>query len=132
MATFEFPNVMSINKLSEEGRAKLATNVPLVRQALNLSYNGVVTEKGEWAVDTKGKILFPGAWKVTKYKNTYKVEHNLGYTDTSLSVSLLQSPGSFKILEHHPRYFVIETILNGKLTDMAFMFTLNRIISPRR
>lgn len=128
---FEFPHVISIEQLKDNGRSNLATNKKLVEKILSEAYRGVVTKEGEWAKDTRNNVLSPGPWQAEKQETgKYKIVHSLGHKNTSLSVSLLQSPGSFKIMEHHPMYFTLETYLDSKLTDMPFMFTLIRVISP--
>lgn len=119
-----FPDVMAI----ELPKEKLVTPfigvsskvVNTIRQA---SYKGVVDKDGNWLVD-------PG-FKCEKLEvGKYRVTHTFGYTTTSLSVTLLRPPGTLHILENHPEWFVIETLIDKVPTDKEFAFTLTMVISP--
>lgn len=128
---FDIPHVMSIEKLSEKGAYNLKNVHTLVKEILNRAFNGAVTKEGIWAKTSDGRELSPGPWAIQKLGiGAYKLVHNIGYTNTSVNVSILQSPGSIKVLEHHPAYFVVETSIDGTLTDMPFVFSLIRVISP--
>jgi hypothetical protein len=132
MAQIEFPKVLSVEQLSEKGAFNLKHNEQLVQQILRESLNGVITKDGKWAVDTQGKLLSPDTtWGIEhKEIGKYKIIHRIGYKNTSLSVSTLDGHGSINVLEHHPEWFIIETIVNKVHTDMSFMFSLIKVISP--
>lgn len=129
---FEYPHVISVEALTNKGAINLKLQQELTNQILREAYKGVVTKEGQWARDKFNNILSPGPdWKIEKQDiGKYKISHSIGYKNTSLSVSLLQSPGSFNILEHHPEYFVIESTLDKIPTDMPFAFSLIKVISP--
>lgn len=120
----EFPNLVVVENLQDKGRANLANHQELVKQITDQAARGVVTKEGTWAQS-------PGPWEIQKIdQGSYKIIHNWGYFNISLSVTLIQSPGSIKVIENHPTYFVVETYLDAKLTDMPFAFTLIKVISP--
>lgn len=120
----EFPHVIVVENLEDKGRINLATNKELVKNIEQQAARGVVTKEGTWAIS-------PGPWEVQKLsQGSYKVTHNWGYFNVSLSLTLLQQPGTIKATENHPTYFTVETYLEGELTDMPFAFTLVKVISP--
>ena len=122
---FAFPNVIAVEQLSERGRANLASNPKLVKQVLNHAVKGAINHEGKWDQNPGGP------WPIEKLRTgTYKVSHNWGYYNLSLSVSMVDA-GSVKIVECASTYFIVETYTNGRLTDAPFMFTLTKVISPR-
>lgn len=120
----EFPHVIVVESLQDRGRENLSSNEKLVKQITDQAARGVVNKNGTWAQS-------PGPWTIQKlYEGNYKIIHNWGYFNISLSVTLIQPIGTFKIIENHPFYFIVNTYLNNKLTDMPFAFTLIKVISP--
>jgi len=128
----EFPKVLVVEDLQEKGMKNLQTNAELVKKITSEAFQGVVDKDGKWGVTTTGQVLSPGGgWAISKLDvGLYKVTHAQGYYNISLSVSVLQSPGSIETKENHPEYFVIQTSINGTPYDMPFAFTLIRVISP--
>jgi len=129
---FEFPKVIVIENLKEQGAKNLATNQALVDKITSEAFNGVVTLDGKWAITTDGKVMCPGGgWDIVKLGvGQYKVVHMQGYMNISLSLSPLQSPCTLQAKENHPNYFVVYTSVNGIPYDMPFAFTLVKVISP--
>ncbi len=120
----EFPKVIVVEQLSEQGRANLASNEKLVQSIVDLASNGIVTKDGKWGLN-------PGGWEIEKLgEGSYKVIHNWGYSNVCLSVNLLQTPGITAIKESTPTYFVVETLLDNKPADAPWSFTLTKVISP--
>jgi len=128
----EFPNLLVVENLLEKGRKNLRANPELVKKVQSEAFQGVVDKNGEWGVTTQGQILSPGGgWAISKLGiGVYKVTHVQGYYNISLSVSILQSPGTVEVLENHPDYFTVKTSIEGTPYDMPFAFTLIRVISP--
>jgi hypothetical protein len=122
----EFPHVIVVESLSEQGRANLAGNPKLAAQVANLAATGEVHKEGKTWVKNPG-----GEWPIEKLSiGKYRVTHNWGYFNLSLSVQIAMSRGTVKILENAPLYFVVETYVDGALTDAPFVFTLTKVISP--
>lgn len=120
-----FPHVITVELPKDKKVAPFAGLIPqkVVQGAIELNYKGVTHRDGSWRID-------PGGWKIEKLNiGEYKITHSLGYDNTSLSVSLLVQPGSFTVKEHTPMYFVVETTLDQKPTDLDFSFTLSKVIS---
>jgi hypothetical protein len=130
--TLEFPKVIVIENLKEQGAKNLATNQELVNKITSEAFNGVVTLDGKWGMTTNGQLMCPGGgWDIVKLGvGQYKVVHMQGYMNISLSVTPLQSPCTIEIKENHPSYFVVHTSVNGIPYDMPFAFTLVKVISP--
>lgn len=93
---------------------------------LSQNYRGVTHKDGGFRVNPGG--LFKNEKLST---GVYKVLHQIGYLNISLSVSLLVQPGSFQIKENSPDYFVVETYQDGKLEDLDFTFTLAKILDSQ-
>ena len=124
----EAPDVIVVENLSEQGRANLANNPKLVAQLTNASSAGEVHKDGKVWTKNPG-----GEWPIEKLETgTYKVTHNWGYFNTSLSVQIGLSRGTAKVVENSPTYFVVETYVDGFLTDAPFAFTLTKVISQPR
>lgn len=86
-----------------------------------LSSRGVLGKDGKWIVDC--------GFLVDKLDiGTYRITHGWGYQNTSLNVSILESPGTAKILEHHTNYFVVQTLVDKVPTDKEFVFVLVKVI----
>jgi hypothetical protein len=95
----------------------------IIAQVLESNFKGTVIDNN--LIESTSPI-----YKLEKSNiGLYKVIHNIGYTNTSLSVSLLVQPGSFEIKEHSPVSFTLQTTLDGKPKDLDFMFTISRVIS---
>ena len=119
-----FSNVITV-ELPKDQKVTPFVNVDprVIQQVLDLSFRGVTHRDGSWRIN-------PQDWKIEKPSiGVYKITHNLGYDNCSLSVSLLVSPGSFTIKEHTPTYFIVETLLDKIPTDLDFSFSLSRVIS---
>jgi hypothetical protein len=132
MPTFNFPDILVVENLSEQGIFNLRSNPGLLHQIQNLTFRGVVLPDGNWAVSQGGIILRPDdSWTSARLDvGKYSLDHGLGYTNMSINVALLALPGSVSVTDFSPRHISIETSLDGVLTDMAFSFTLMRTISP--
>lgn len=92
---------------------------------LDNTMRGIVNKDGTWRQKPDE------TWKISREgEGLYMVVHTLGYKNTSLSISLLEQPGSFKVIEHSPTLFVVETTLNQKRKDFDFSFSLIRAIEP--
>lgn len=84
----------------------------------NFALRGVVTKEGKFYID-------PGIMTIEKTQpGLYKIIHNLGYTNTSINVSIIDPPGGARIVEHHPMYFIVETSQDGEPIDKDWMFSL--------
>lgn len=120
----KFPSVIAVESLTDLGASNLKNNQELVNKITQEASRGVVAKDGTWAQGIPG-------WESQKLtEGSYKITHNWGYFNISLGLTLLQSPGSIKLTENHPTYFIVETYLDNKLTDMPFAFTLTKVISP--
>ena len=120
-----FPSVITVELPENKKVSPFAGPLPptLVKKVVELAYRGVTHRDGSWRVN-------PAEWKIHKIEvGNYKIIHNLGYDNTSLSVSLLVQPGSFRVLEHTPTYFTVETTLDRVPTDLDFSFSLTKVIS---
>lgn len=115
----EFPHIIS----AELPKGKKLSVLPEVAKKLHqISMKGHVSADGKWVTD-------PGGFFIVKEKiGVYKIIHNLGYANTSLSVSLVTPPGTLVVKEHSPTQFVVECSLDKKSTDMEWVFTLLRVI----
>lgn len=123
--TMNFPDVITVELPKDKLVAPFAGLIDqkIIKEVLSLTYRGVTHRDGSWRIN-------PGEWKVEKLGiGKYKVTHNLGYTNTSLGISLLVQPGTFKVIEHGLISFTIETLLDRVPTDLDFSFTLTRVIA---
>lgn len=117
-----FPNVVSFEHKPITDK-KPSVSVPNIAKAVfNIALKGVVSKEGKWLIDPGGFVI--------EHKNpgVYKIIHNLGYTNVSLSPSILEGPGTLIVKEHHPKYFVIELSLDGQPIDKDWCFTLMRTL----
>jgi hypothetical protein len=89
------------------------------------SFKGVAGKSGTWLVE-------PAAgWTIERLDvGLYKVGHTLGWTNTSVSVSLLVQPGSIQIIEHHPLYLVVQCSVEHMSVDLDFALVISRVLSP--
>lgn len=121
----DHPKVISMN-VSDKSillTDKSKSSVKIINKLLNENFKGTV-------IDNVFVLKPSEHWILEKLSTgVYKITHNIGYLNTSLSVSLLFSPGSFEIKEHSPVYFIIQTTLNQKPKDFDFMFTLSRVVA---
>lgn len=121
----DFPHVIVVENLSEKGRANLTSNPKLAAQVASLASTGEVHKDGKWVKSPSGE------WPIQKLSiGKYKITHNWGYYNTSLSVQIGMSRGTVKMIENAPSYFVVETYVDSVLTDAPFVFTLTKVISP--
>lgn len=120
-----FPNVLSVEHKSLPDK-KSSVSVPQIAQIskaiFNIALKGVVSKEGKWLIDPGGFVI------EHKDLGEYKIIHNLGYTNVSLSPSILEGPGTLVIKEHHPMYFVIEISLDKQPIDKDWCFTLMRTL----
>lgn len=117
-----FPHVVSFEHKQPTDK-KPSVSVPQVVKAVHtIALKGVVSKEGKWLVDPGGFVI--------EHKNPgeYKIIHNLGYTNVSLSPSILEGPGTLVIKEHHPKHFVINLSLDGQPIDKDWCFTLMRTL----
>ena len=120
-----FPNLITVELPKDRLVTPFAGLIPqqIVKEVLDLTYRGVTHRDGSWRIN-------PAEWKINKLGvGEYQIIHMLGYDNTSLSVSLLVQPGSFRIVEHGLLSFTVETLLDKVPTDLDFSFTLARVIS---
>lgn len=114
-----FPKVITV-ELEDNSLNSPIISAPIALKILNETFKGVVSKDAKWLVPNNY------SWMLEKLEdNLIKVTHNLGYANTSLSVSILTSPGSFSIKEHTPSYFVINT-------NVDFAFSLVKVVSPEK
>lgn len=124
-----FPHVISF-----EHRPKQKENTISVQQVADaiheISLDAIHEISLKGVVSKDGKFLFdPGGMNIEHSSiGVYKITHNLGYTNTSISVSIMEPPGSLLLKEHHPNYFIVEAYLDAQLTDMDWCFTLMRTL----
>lgn len=100
-----------------------SVSVPQVVNALHqIALKGVVAKEGKFLIDPGGFVI--------EHKNPgeYKIIHNLGYTNVSLSPSIVEGPGTLVIKEHHPMYFVVEISIGQIPTNKDWCFTLMKTI----
>ena len=122
--TMSFPHLITVELPENKKVVPFAGVLPpvLVKKVEELAFRGVTHRDGTWRIN-------PNEWKIEKLGiGEYKIIHNLGYENLSLSISLLVQPGSFLVKEHTPTYFVVETVLDTIPTDLDFSFTLARVI----
>lgn len=116
-----FPHVISFEH--KEIKKEVKTPIQEIAAAVHtIAMKGLVSKDGKLLIDPGGMVVEHPSVGV------YKVIHNLGYTNTSINVSIMEAPGSLLLKEHHPSYFVVEAYLDGALTDMDWCFTLMRTI----
>lgn len=126
--TVEFPKSISVELPTDRLVTPFSGDLPAdkIQVFLESSYRGAINKNGTWYIE-------PAAgWKVDLVGlggATYKVLHNLGWTNLSLSVSLTEAPGSFNIISHSPTEFIVETVEDGIPTPRDWVFTLTRVIS---
>jgi len=127
----EFPNVLVIDQL-ERVRAEMHKELPgLLQKAVSESFQGVVDASGMWGKNINGGELSPGPWTIFKQDvGVYKVIHNQGYMNISLSVSPIVNPCTIQVSENSPNYFVVNTSVEGKPVDLPFAFTMIKVVSP--
>lgn len=125
----EFPTIIAqeIPDVSQQGpfNPLAPKGVPVAKNMIadGVMFRGVVNKDGTWLVD-------PGGWTISKVSmGLFKVQHLLGWTNTSLSVSLLTQPGSAQIIEHNPVAFTVQCIVDGQPADLGFTFVLSRVLS---
>lgn len=115
-----FPHVISFE---HKPKKEVSISVPQVVSAVyDIAFKGLVSKEGKLLIDPGGMVIEHPSVGV------YKITHNLGYTNTSINISIMEPPGSLLLKEHHPNYFAVEAYLDGVLTDMAWCFTLMRTI----
>ena len=82
------------------------------------------------AVDSNGKFISsPGSgWVANRIgEGEYAITHPLGTPDCSLSLSLINQPGSYKLVSMDHTMFVINTTLDGLPKDSSFIFSMTRV-----
>ena len=122
----DHPKVISI-ALPDHKQIPFAgkSSVKIINKILSENFKGTV--KDNQLVD----IVHP-LWVLQKLgEGHYKIIHNLGLTNISLSISLLEQPGSFELKEHSPTCFQVVTMLDKTSKDLDFMFSITRVISPQ-
>ncbi len=120
----DFPKVMSFEVPKDvKGVPFAGVTTEIVQRVHESSYRGIVSKEGVWIVN-------PGFTLEKKDIGKYKIIHNIGYNSSSLSLSSLEPIGVVRALEHHPQWFVVETLIDNVPADKAFSFTLTMVISP--
>lgn len=122
----EHPKVISTelpdNKVTPFAGKK---SVQIINKILDENFKGTVRDNT--LIESTSPL-----WKLEKLGDgLYKVIHNIGYASLTLSVTLLEQPGSFEIKEHSPVSFTLQTVLDGVPTDLDFMFSITRVILAR-
>lgn len=115
----DFPNVF-VKEIKDKNRTN--TDKAEAHKALSQAYKGVCDKDGNLKVN-------PGFIIQKLDVGKYKITHNIGYEHLSLSVSLLEGPGTAQASTHDSKYFIVETSENGKPTDKGFSFTLIKAVS---
>ena len=120
-----FPQVIAMHvQKPKENQTILPFGTPnqdVIDTIVNAALKGVVKKDGSWHIN-------PGFIIEKPQIGVYKIYHNLGYKNTSLSVTILVSPGTINVLEHAPTYFIVETSIDKVPTDLDFAFTLIKVI----
>lgn len=126
MSNIDFPKSISVNLPVDKMVTPFAAKIPenTLNGILNLSFKGLVNADGTFNQK-------PGIGWVSQKTGTgtYKIIHNVGKLNTTLSVFLLAQPGSFQVQEHHKDYFVVATLLDKQATDLPVGFVLSPVIS---
>jgi hypothetical protein len=114
------PHVISFE---HKPKKEVSVSVPQVAEFVHsIALKGVISKEGKFLLDPGGMVIEHHS------EGVYKITHNLGYANTSLSVSILEPPGGVVVKSHHPMYFEVEVQEDAKPKDKDWCFTLMRTI----
>ena len=121
----DHPKILSTtlpnNKVTPFGGKKSSE---VINKILNQNFKGTV--KNNSLIESTSPLFVIEKLNI----GLYKIIHNIGYENLTLSIALLAQPGSFEIKEHSPVSFTIQTVLDKVNKDLDFMFSITRVISP--
>lgn len=115
------PHVIAFEHRAQKKQINIS--VPEIAKFVHeISLKGVISKEGKFLMDPGGMVIEHPS------EGVYKIIHNLGYTNTSLSLSILEAPGGVQLKEHHPMYFIVEAQEDGKPKDKDWCFTLMKTL----